>query len=59
MAEAKKASTARLFSLFIGFLGCVVVAVPIMFSLTPPVPLILIGSGVTVAALAGFLFSAL
>jgi hypothetical protein len=34
----------------------VVVAVPILFRLTSPAPLILIGSGVTVVALGVFLF---
>lgn len=56
MAEAKKSNLPRLLSLFIAFLGCVVVAVPIMFPLTNPAPLILIGSGVTVVALGLFLF---
>ena len=41
---------------FIAFLGSVVVAVPIIFPLTNPAPLILIGSGVTVVALGVFLF---
>jgi protein-S-isoprenylcysteine O-methyltransferase Ste14 len=56
MAEAKKPNLARLLSLFVAFLGCVVVAVPIMFPLTNPAPLILVGSGVTVLALGLFLF---
>ncbi|MBI2001531.1 MAG: hypothetical protein HYT85_13415 [candidate division NC10 bacterium] len=56
MAEAKKSNLARLISLFIAFLGCVVVAVPIIFPLANPAPLILIGSGVTVVALGVFLF---
>ena len=56
MAEAKKSNLPRLISLFIAFLGSVVVAVPIMFSLATPAPLILIGSGVTVIALGIFLF---
>ncbi|MFI5339245.1 MAG: hypothetical protein ACHQ7N_05355 [Candidatus Methylomirabilales bacterium] len=56
MAEATKSNLPRLLSLFIAFLGCVVVAVPIMFPLTNPAPLILIGSGVTVVALGLFLF---
>lgn len=56
MAEAKKTNLPRLISLFIAFLGCVVVTVPIVFPLTNPAPLILIGSGVTVVALGLFLF---
>ena len=56
MAEAKKPNLPRLLSLFVAFLGCVVVAVPIIFPLTNPAPLILIGSGVTVVALGLFLF---
>lgn len=56
MAEAKKSNVPRLLSLFIAFVGCVVVAVPIIFPLANPAPLILIGSGVTVVALAVFLF---
>ncbi len=46
----------RLLSLFVAFLGCVVVAVPILFVLTNPAPMILVGSGVTVVALGLFLF---
>ncbi|MBI4735202.1 MAG: hypothetical protein HY766_03950 [candidate division NC10 bacterium] len=56
MAEATKSNLPRLISLFIAFLGCVVVAVPIIFPLANPAPLILIGSGVTVVALGVFLF---
>lgn len=56
MAETKKSNLPRLISLFIAFLGCVVVAVPIIFPLANPAPLILIGSGVTVVALGVFLF---
>jgi hypothetical protein len=56
MAEAKKPNLPRLLSLFVAFLGCVVVAVPIIFPLANPAPLILIGSGVTVVALGVFLF---
>ncbi len=56
-AEPKKSSIPRLVSLFVAFLGCVVVAAPIMFGVTGnPVLLILIGSGVTVIALGVFLF---
>jgi hypothetical protein len=56
MAEVKTANLPRLLSLFIAFLGCVVTAVPILFPLANPAPLILIGSGVTVVALGLFLF---
>ena len=56
MSEVKQANLPRLLSLFIAFLGCVVVAVPVMFPLTNPAPLILVGSGVTVVALGVFLF---
>lgn len=57
MADAKKTNVARLVSLFVAFLGCVVTAVPFIFSVGgDPAPLILIGSGVTVVALGVFLF---
>ncbi len=56
IAEAKKPSVSRLFSLFVAFLGCVVTAVPLMYNVGEPVPLILMGSGVTVVALGVFLF---
>ncbi|HWT81490.1 MAG TPA: hypothetical protein VN648_22070 [Candidatus Methylomirabilis sp.] len=57
MAEMeKKSNLPRLLSLVVALLGCVVVAVPILFQLTTPAPLILIGSGVTVIALGLFLF---
>lgn len=56
MAEAKKPSLSRLFSLFVAFLGCVVSVVPLMYNVGEPVPLILMGSGVTVVALGVFLF---
>jgi hypothetical protein len=46
----------RLISLLVGLMGCVVVAIPALFPLTEPAPLLLIGSGVTVVALGGFLF---
>ena len=48
-------NVALLISLFLAFIGCVVVAVPILSPLGDPVPLILIGSGVTVLALGLFL----
>jgi hypothetical protein len=43
-------------TLFLAFIGCVVVVVPMLYPLTQPIPLILIGSGITVLALASFLF---
>ena len=52
----KKQNLARLISLFVALLGCVIVAVPVAYTLGDPVPLILIGSGVTVLALGLFLF---
>jgi len=54
--EKKKVNLARVLSLFIAFVGCVVVAVPILFPLANPALLILVGSGVTVIALGVFLF---
>ena len=56
MAEAKKSGVSRLISLFVAFLGCVVTAVPFLYNIGEPVPLILVGSGVTVVALGVFLF---
>ena len=56
MAEVKTVNLPRLISLFIAFLGCTVTSLPFMFAMTSPVPLILVGSGISVAALAGFLF---
>ncbi len=57
MAEAKKTSIPRLVSLLVAFIGCVIVAVPIIFGVVGnPVLTILIGSGVTVIALGLFLF---
>ncbi len=54
---AKTGSTPRLISLIIALCGCLVTAVPFLFSVGGnPVPLILIGSGVTVVALGLFLF---
>jgi hypothetical protein len=57
MAESKKTSIPRLVSLLVAFIGCVIVAVPIVFSVGGnPVLIILVGSGVTVVALGLFLF---
>ncbi len=57
---SKAASTTnlpRLISLIIALCGCLVTAVPFAFSVGGnPVPLILVGSGVTVVALGLFLF---
>ncbi len=56
-AAAKKGSTPRLISLIIALCGCIVTALPFVFSVGGnPVPLILVGSGVTVVALGLFLF---
>jgi hypothetical protein len=54
-AKAKPTTFPRLVSLLVALVGCVVVAIPAVFPLTEPAPLILIGSGVTVVALGGFL----
>ena len=56
MSETRTPNLPRLISLFIAFLGCVVTALPLLYELTAPAPLILVGSGVTVVALALFLF---
>jgi hypothetical protein len=56
MAQTTKTNVPRLVTLLLALLGCLVVAVPMIFPLTEPIPLILIGSGVTVLALACFLF---
>jgi len=56
---AKPATYSRLISLLVALMGCVVVAIPAIFPLTEPAPLLLIGSGVTVVALGGFLFFSL
>jgi hypothetical protein len=55
-AKATPTPVPRLVSLLVALVGCVVVAIPIVFPLTEPAPLLLIGSGVTVVALGGFLF---
>ncbi len=51
-------SWVRLLSLFVAFLGCVIVTVPVYFGLVKPLPLLPIGS-LTVGALGGFLFVSL
>ncbi len=54
---APKTNLPRLISLIIALCGCLVTAVPFAFSVGGnPVPLILVGSGVTVIALGLFLF---
>ena len=55
LVDAKTPNLRRLICLFIAFLGSVVVSLPTLYDLAPPAPLILIGSGVTVVALALFL----
>ncbi len=59
MAEAEKRNLRRLISLFVAFLGVVVSVMPTLYSLQSPVPLVLVGSGVTVVALGSFLFVSL
>jgi len=56
VAEGTKPSMSRMLSLFVAFLGCVVTVVPFLYNIGEPVPLILVGSGVTVVALGVFLF---
>jgi len=56
MAQAAKTNLPRLMTLFLALIGCLVVVVPVLFPLTQPIPLLLIGSGITVLALASFLF---
>jgi len=56
MAQAAETNLPRLMTLLLALIGCLVVVVPMLFPLTQPVPLILIGSGITVLALASFLF---
>ncbi len=55
--EAARNNRPRLISLLIALCGCLVTALPFLFAVGgDPVPLILIGSGVTVVALGLFLF---
>jgi len=60
MANVKvqpKNSIPRLVSLLVALIGCLITAVPFMFGVGgDPVPIILVGSGVTVLALGLFLF---
>jgi hypothetical protein len=59
MAQVAKTNKARLGTLLLALVGCVVVAVPMVYSLAEPVPMTLIGCGVSTIALAGFLFFSL
>ncbi len=56
MARTETNRVPRLITLLIALLGCTVVAVPMLFSLAEPVPITLVGCGVTTSALAVFLF---
>jgi hypothetical protein len=57
MAGTKpKNSVARVLSLLVALIGCLITAVPFMFGVGDPGPVILVGSGVTVIALGLFLF---
>lgn len=56
LTAVKPRNLPRLLSLFIAFIGCTVTAMPFLYAMTTPVPLILVGSGIAVAALAVFLF---
>ena len=59
MTQAVTAKKARLGTLLLALVGCVVVAVPMFYSLAEPVPMTLIGCGVSTIALAFFLFFSL
>ncbi len=60
MAKTAQPNLPRLISLFIAFLGCVILALPFTTSVgADPVPFLLTGSGVAVVALALFLFFSL
>lgn len=59
MARVAKTNKARLGTLLLALVGCVVVAVPMVYSLAEPVPMTLIGCGVSTIALALFLFFSL
>jgi hypothetical protein len=58
-SAVKPRNLPRLLTLFIAFIGCTVTSLPFLYAMTTPVPLILIGFGVTVVALALFLFFSL
>jgi len=59
MTQAATARKARLGTLLLALVGCIVVAVPMIYSLAEPVPMTLIGCGVSTIALALFLFFSL
>jgi hypothetical protein len=59
MAQAATAKKVRLGTLLLALVGCVVVAVPMAYNLAEPVPMTLIGCGVSTIALALFLFFSL
>ena len=59
MAQEPKTNKARLITLVLALVGCVVVAMPMVYSLAEPIPMTLIGCGVSTIALAGFLFFSL
>lgn len=58
MPDAKpKHSLPRVVSLLVALIGCLITAIPFFFGVGgDPVPIILVGSGVTVIALGLFLF---
>ena len=59
MEQVQKVKNARLISLFIAFVGCVVTGFPFFYSVGSPAIFILLGSGIAVVALALFLFFSL
>ena len=59
MTQGTKVNKARLGTLVLALVGCVVVAMPLVYSLAEPIPMTLIGCGVSTIALAGFLFFSL
>lgn len=57
MANKEKTNLPRVLSLFVALIGCIITSVPFFFGVGgDPVPIILVGSGVTVIALGLFLF---
>lgn len=56
MATEVKNTKARLTTLVLALVGCIVVALPMVYTLAEPLPLTLIGCGVSTVALAMFLF---
>lgn len=59
VTDTKRKTAYRLVTLLLALLGSVVVAVPMVFPLTAPLPIMLIGCGMTTFALALFLFVSL